>query len=37
VPVNVEMAAGQVVRALPPDVRLWVTAGDVGRSVVGST
>jgi alkylmercury lyase len=36
-PVNVEMAAGQVVRALPPDVRLWVTAGDVGRSVVGST
>lgn len=37
VPVNVEMAAGQVVRALPPDVRVWVTAGDVGRSVVGST
>lgn len=37
VPVNVEIAAGQMVRALPPDVRLWVTAGDVGRSVVGST
>jgi hypothetical protein len=37
VPVNVEMAAGQVVRTQPPDVRLWVTAGDVGRSVVGST
>ncbi len=37
VQVNVEMAAGQVVRALPPDIRLWVTAGDVGRSVVGFT
>ncbi len=35
--VNVEMAAGQVVRALPPDVRLWIISGDVGRSVVGST
>jgi alkylmercury lyase len=35
--VNVEMAAGQVARAEPPDVRLWVTAGDVGRSVVGFT
>jgi alkylmercury lyase len=37
VSVNVEMAAGQVARAEPPDVRLWVTAGDVGGSVVGFT
>lgn len=26
------MAAGQVVHAVPPDVRLWVAAGEVGRS-----
>jgi hypothetical protein len=31
------MAAGQVAHSVPPDVRLWVTAGEVGRSVVGFT
>ena len=36
-PVNVEMVAGQVAQAVPLDVRLWVTAGEVGRSVVGFT
>lgn len=35
--VHIEMRAGQVAHAAPPDVRLWVTAGDVGRSVVGFT
>lgn len=37
VPVNVEMVAGQVTHAVPPNVRLWVTACEVGRSVVGFT
>jgi alkylmercury lyase len=36
-PVNIEMSAGQVVHAKPPDVLLWVTAIEVGRSVVGFT
>ncbi len=36
-PVNVEMVAGEVAHAVPPDVRLWVTAGEVGRSMVGFT
>jgi alkylmercury lyase len=36
-PVNVEMVAGRVSRAVPSNVRLWVTAGEVGRSVVGCT
>ena len=37
VPVNIEMAAGQMAHAVPSDVRLWVTVGEVGRSVVGFT
>jgi alkylmercury lyase len=36
-PVNVEMVAGQVAQAVPPDVRLWVMPNEVGRSVVGFT
>jgi alkylmercury lyase len=35
--VNIEMVAGQVAQAVPPDVRLWVMADVVGRSVVGFT
>jgi alkylmercury lyase len=37
VPVNVEVSVGQVAHAVPPDVRLWVMADVVGRSVVGFT
>ncbi|NIO68018.1 MAG: hypothetical protein GTN71_02885 [Anaerolineae bacterium] len=37
VPVSIEMVAGQVAHAVPPDVRLWVMADVVGRSVVGFT
>lgn len=37
VPVNIEMATGQLVHVEPPDVQLWVTASEVGRSVVGFT
>jgi alkylmercury lyase len=37
VTVSVEMVAGQVRRAEPANVRVWVTAGQAGRSVVGFT
>jgi alkylmercury lyase len=36
-PILVEMTTGQVSHAEPVDVRLWLTAGEVGRSVVGFT
>jgi alkylmercury lyase len=37
VPVRVEMVAGQVGSVEPAGVQLWVTAGQMGRSVVGFT
>ena len=37
VPVNVKMVAGQVSHVEPADVQVWVTASQVGRSVVGFT
>jgi alkylmercury lyase len=36
-PVSVEMTAGQVIHTEPIDVQLWLTAGELGRSVVGFT
>jgi len=36
-PVNIEITAGQVVHAVPTDVRLWIAPGEVGRSMVGFT
>ena len=36
-PVNVEMAAGQVIHAEPANVQVWRTAIRPGRSVVGFT
>jgi hypothetical protein len=36
-PVRVEMSAGQVARAEPAGAQVWMTAGQVGRSMVGST
>jgi alkylmercury lyase len=35
--VNIEMSVGRVVHVEPPDVQLWVTAIEEGRSVVGFT
>jgi alkylmercury lyase len=37
VPVKIEMVNGQVEHVEPPDVQLWITASEVGRSVVGFT
>lgn len=37
VAVNIEMSAGQVMHVEPPGVQLWITATEVGRSLVGFT
>jgi alkylmercury lyase len=37
VPVKIEMVAGSVRQVIPPGVNLWVTAIEMGRSVVGVT
>jgi alkylmercury lyase len=36
-PIGIKMIGGQVNHVEPKDVRVWVTGGQVGRSVVGFT